>query len=158
MLSQLDQLCRATEDRFAQDQELEFLEDYVQSFQLRKKLYGKLRAAENKLVQEVYNQMLAKDSSLLQSGNQDVSSKWKADTLRVIRYIAHAILMNDMETYRQRFLLWFQTIMKAFGTQSSCRATYEIMDQVLKGALSQDEYTIAAPFLEVTKETLGNPA
>jgi hypothetical protein len=155
MLSQLDQLCRATEDRFAQDQELEFLEDYVQSFQLRKQLYGKLRSVENELVQKVYSQLQAKHPTLLKVGNQDMSSKWQADTLRVIRYIAHAVLMNDMETYRQRFLLWFQTIMKAFGTQEHCQVTYEIMAAVLQRSLSPQEYSIIEPVLKLTQETLG---
>jgi hypothetical protein len=155
MLSQLDQLCRATEDRFAQDQELEFLEDYVQSFHLRKQLYSKLRSVENELVQKVYNQLQAKHPDLLKVGNQDMSAKWQKDTLRVLRYIAHAVLMNDMETYRQRFLLWFQTIMKAFGTQESCQVTYEIMTLVLQRSLPPQEYALIEPFLKLTKETLG---
>jgi hypothetical protein len=154
MLSQLDQLCRATEDRFAQDRELEFLEDYVQSFHLRKQLYSKLRSVETELVQKVYGQLQAKHPNLLKSGTQDLSEKWQKDTLRVIRYIAHAVLMNDMETYRQRFLLWFQTIMKAFGTQESCQVTYEIMTAVLQRSLSPQEYSLIEPFLKLTQETL----
>ncbi|MEY2977220.1 MAG: phycobilisome protein [Prochlorotrichaceae cyanobacterium] len=156
MLSQLDQLCRATEDRFAQDQELEFLEDYVQSFHQRKELYGKLRAMESDLVQKVYSYLNAKHPEVFQSGSQDLSKKWQQDTLRVIRYIAHAVLMNDIETYRQRFLLWFQTIMKAFGTQKSCQITYEVMTAVLQRSLSAEEYAMVQPFLQLTQETLSN--
>lgn len=155
MLSQFDQLCRASEDRFAQDTELEFLEDYVKSFILRKELFGKLRSMEKSLVQKVYAQLMAKSPNLLKSGSQDLTAKWTTDTLRVLRYIAHAILMNDMETYRQRFLLWFQTIMKAFGTQNSCRLTYEVMTIVLQESLTPQEYEIALPFLQLTQETLG---
>ena len=155
MLSQLDELCRASEDRFAQDTELEFLEEYVQSFNLRKEIYGKLRSNEKLLVQKVYAQILAQEPNLLKSPNQDLTGKWTADTLRVLRYISHAILMNDRETYRQRFLLWFQTIMKAFGAQRSCRVTYEVMAAVLEEFLTPTQYQIALPFLQLTKDTLG---
>ena len=155
MLSQIDGLCRASEDRFAQDTELEFLEDYVNSFALRKTIYGKLRSTEKLLVQKVYAQLLSQEPDLLKSANQDLTAKWTTDTLRVLRYISHAILMNDKETYRQRFLLWFQTIMKAFGTQRSCRVTYEVMAAVLQKSLTPQEYQIVLPFLELTQETLG---
>lgn len=61
----------------------------------------------------------------------------------------------DKETHRQRFLLWFQTIMKAFGTQESCQVTYEIMAAVLERLLPPQEYALIEPFLKVTQETLG---
>ena len=77
------------------------------------------------------------------------------DTLRVLRYMAHAVLMNDLETYQQRFLLWFQTIMKAFGTQQSCYATYDMMKRILQKALTEAEFELIAPVLDLTQKTLG---
>jgi hypothetical protein len=155
MLSQFEKLCKATEDRYASDIELNFLQEYANSFALRREVYGKLKAAETDLVRKVYEKIKATDPNLLLSNNADLSVKWKADTVRVLRYIAVAVLMDDTETFRQRFLLWFQTIMKAFGTEHSCYVTYEIMKQVLQQYLTPAQYQLVLPPLELTQTLLG---
>lgn len=155
MLSQFEELCKSTEDRYANDAELKFLHDYVNSFNLRKEIYAKLKVSEKEIVTKVYEKVKSIDVNLLQSNNQDITNKWKADTLRVLRYIAVAVLMNDNETYRQRFLLWFQTIMKAFGAQRSCFVTYEVMKEVFQDYLTPVQYELVSPSLELTQTILG---
>ena len=84
-----------------------------------------------------------------------MSAKWKRDTFRVLRYSAVAMLVNDPDTLRERFLFWFQTIMKAFGAQKSCNATYEVMQQVVKQHLTPVQASLFCPILEINRQVLG---
>jgi hypothetical protein len=155
MLSQLQELSRATDGRYASDEELRFLAEYVRAFRLRVQTYQKLQSAESTIVEQVYAQMQARDANIFKQGKDDLSRKWKVDTVRVLRYTAVAVLMNDPDTLRERFLFWFQTVMKAFGAQKHCRVTYEVMQDVVKQTLAPQEASLVCPILEINRQILG---
>lgn len=155
MLSQLETLSLKTDGRYAIDEELQFLNDYVQLFGLRMQTYQTLQLVEAAIVKQVEEKLRLLDSNFFKSGNDDISAKWRRDTVRVLRYSAVAMLMNDPETLRSRFLLWFQTIMKAFNAQKSCNATYEVMQDVVKQHLTPVQASLFCPILEMNRQTLG---
>ena len=155
MLSQLEKLSMDTDGRFASDEELAFVDAYVQSFSLRVQTYQTLQLVESAIVQQVEAKMRSLDPMLFHYGKEDVSAKWKRDTVRVLRYSAIAMLMDDPETLRERFLLWFQSIMRAFGAEKSCNATYEVMQQVVKQHLTPQQASMFCPILELNRVALG---
>lgn len=155
MLSQIQRLSQTTEGRYATDEELRFLAEYARSFELRVQTYQKLQASEAAIVQQVLAKMRAIDPTLLRNGSEDVTAKWKRDTLRVLRYSAVAMLLDDSETLRERFLFWFQTIMRAFNAQKSCGVTYTVMQDVVKQVLTPNEANLILPILEVNRRMLG---
>lgn len=155
MLSQLERLSCEVDGRYASDAELQFLTDYVQSFNLRVQTYQKLQEIEVALVQQAYTKMRSQDPNLFKNGTEDISGKWKRDTLRVLRYVAIAVLMNDPETLRERFLLWFQTIMRAFSAEKGCNATYTVLQEIVKQNLPAPQASLVCPILELTRRSLG---
>ena len=155
MLSQLEKLSLNTDGRYASDEELQFVGDYMQSFSLRLQTYQQLQSVEAAIVQQVEAKLRSRDPNFFRSSNDDLSAKWKRDTVRVLRYSAVAMLMNDPETLRERFLFWFQTIMKAFGAQKSCNATYEAMQDVVKQHLTPIQASLFCPLLEINRQVLG---
>lgn len=155
MLSQLQKLSGETEGRYATDEELQFLVDYMKTYSLRVQTYQNLQELEATIVQQVYDRMRVIDPTLFRQGNEDVSLKWKRDTLRVLRYSAVAMLMNDSDTLCERLLFWFQTIMRAFGAQRSCRITYEVMQEVVKQQLPPAQASLICPILEIDRQLLG---
>lgn len=155
MLSQIQRLSQTTEGRYATDEELRFLAEYARSFELRVQTYQKLQASEAAIVQQVLAKMRAIDPTLLRNGSEDITNKWKRDTLRVLRYSAVAMLLDDSETLRERFLFWFQTIMRAFNAQKSCGVTYTVMQDVVKQVLTPSEANLLLPILEVNRRMLG---
>ncbi|MGJ3252260.1 MAG: phycobilisome protein [Elainellaceae cyanobacterium] len=155
MLSQRYCLSVETDGRFATDSELHFLDHYIGSYSIRLSAYQKIRAAEVKIVQQVYAKIRAIDSNLLHVGGEDISVKWKQDTIRVLRYSATALLLDDPKTLQERLLFWFQTIMKAFNTQRSCEVTYIMMQEVIKQHLTGAEMELFRPILELNRAALG---
>lgn len=155
MLSQLEKLSLDTDGRYANDDELQFFADYIQLFGLRMQTYQTLQLVEAAIVKQAEEKIRLLDPSFFQSGHEDISAKWRRDTVRVLRYSAVAMLMNDPETLRRRFLLWFQTIMKAFGAQKSCNVTYEVVQDVVKQHLTPVQASLFCPILEINRQTLG---
>ena len=107
------------EGRYATDAELLFIAEYVKSYLRRLQTYQKLQEIEATIVQQTHAKMQLIDPKLFYYGAEDVTSKWKQDTLRTLRYSAAAMLFNDLETLQERFLSWLQTIMRAFGIRQS---------------------------------------
>ena len=156
MLSQLKHLSLEAEGRYASDTELQFMSDYVQSFNLRLQTYQKLQALEVTLVQQAYAKLRSIDPNFFGQGKEDLSAKWKRDTLRTLRYTAVAVLMNDPDMMRERFLLWFQTIMRAFGAERSCNATYQVLQDIVKQHFTPPQASLVCPILELTRRSLGS--
>lgn len=156
MLTQLDKLIRNVDGRYATDEELSFLADYVRSYELRVQTYQKIQATESVIVQQVHNKMRTMDAALFKSSNQDLSAKWKRDTLRVLRYSAVAVLTSDADALQERLLFWFQTIMRAFAAQRSCGITYTVMQEVVRQHLTATQANLFLPILEINRRILGN--
>lgn len=155
MLSQLQRLSTEADGRYATDEELQFMAEYAQSFSLRLSTYAKIQIAEAAIIQQVQAKMRSLDPKLFFSAQEDVSAKWKRDTIRVLRYSAVTMLLNDVDLLRDRLLYWMQTVMKAFGAQRSCSVTYEVMQEVVAQHLSPAEAKLFCPVLELNRSILG---
>ncbi len=155
MLSQLRQLSLEAEGRYANDTELQFMSDYVQSFNLRLQTYQKLQELETTILQQAYAKLRSIDPSFFTRGQEDLSPKWKRDTLFTIRYTAATVLMNDPDTMRSRLLLWLETITRALGVERNCSATYQVMQDLIKHHLTPPQASLVCPILEMTRQVLG---
>ncbi|MCU0547663.1 MAG: phycobilisome protein [Oscillatoriaceae cyanobacterium Prado104] len=155
MLSQLARLSTEADGRYASAEELQFLKEYFQSLNYRISAYKKIQAAEKEILRQVEAQIQSVDASLFRRGSQDVTSKWRLDTVRVLRHSAAALLTNDTERLRDRLLLWFQTILGAFQAKNSSAVTYDVMKKVLKQYLTAEEASLFFPILEINRTILG---
>ncbi len=155
MLSQLQTLACKTDGRYATDEELAFVAVVGQSFYLRAQAYQQIQASEVAIIQQVQAKMQAMDPNLFRSGNVDITAKWKRDTVRVLRYSAIAMLLNDPDTLRERLLFWFRSIMKAFAAERSCDVTYAVMQEVIKQHLPPNQASLLCPILEMNRQVLG---
>jgi hypothetical protein len=155
MLSQLLKLSRDTEGRYATDEELQFLQNYLQSYSLRLQTYQRLHELEGTIIQQVYNQLRSQEPEMFRRNTEDLSAIWKRDTLRVLRYSAVALLLDDPETLRESLLYWMQSLMRAFKMQRSCQVTYEVMQKVVKESLTPPQADLLCAILEVDRQVLG---
>lgn len=155
MLSQLTKLSLDVDGRYASDRELLFLQTYLPTVRTRLSAYQKIQAAEREIIQQVLRRLNATDSSLLTQGNVDLTAKWQQDTVRILRCAALALLLDDPNSFKEKTLLWFQTIMQAFRAERSCDATYGALQQVVQEYLLPEEFKLFLPILELSRLTLG---
>ncbi|MGD1853470.1 MAG: phycobilisome protein [Leptolyngbyaceae cyanobacterium] len=155
MLSQLQTLVREVDGRYATDAELLFLQTYLQTARLRFSAYQKIQKAEKKIVQQVKQKLVVSDPQLFRRGKVDLSAKWQRDTIRGLRFCAHALLVADEDGLEENFLLWFQAVMRSFKAQSSCNMTYKVMQDVVRQYLSPQEAELFCPILSQARLLLG---
>ncbi|CAN1210751.1 Phycobilisome protein [Tumidithrix helvetica PCC 7403] len=158
MLSKLQRLSVEAEGRYASDAELQFLDSYLQSFSSRVDAYAKIQVSERQIVDKVQIEMRLQDPTIFVKGNEDLSNKWKQDTIRVLRYTAIALLLDDPDLLQEQFLFWFQTIMQAFGAQQACNLTYKVMQDVVKQTLPLSVANLLCPILELNRSLLSATA
>jgi len=156
MLSKLKQLGTKADGRYASDVELQFMDSYITSFDSRIEAYRCIKAAETEIVGAVLAKLQTSYPKLLLPKGEDMQGKWKQDTLRVLRYSAMTVLLDDPELLRQQFLYWFQSIMQAFGAQEACNITYLVMQDVVKDRLPKNIADLLCPILEINRDLLGS--
>lgn len=156
MLSKLQQLGMNADDRYASDDELQFMDTYVKSFDSRVDAYQRIKLVEKEIVEKVLAKLQTSYPTLLLPKGEDMKDKWKRDTFRVLRYSAMTVLLDDPEFLRQQFLYWFKTIMSAFGAQEACNVTYSVMQDVVRDVLPKDISDLLCPILEMNRDLLGS--
>jgi len=155
MLSKLQQLGTNANGRYASDDELQFIDTYIASFDSRVAAYHCIKEMEKKIVERVLIKLQNNYPQVLFPKGQDLQDKWKQDSLRVFRYSAMTVLLDDTELLRQEFLYWFQSIMQAFGAEDACNITYLLMQDVVKELLPQNISDLLCPILELNRNLLG---
>ncbi|MBD2178032.1 phycobilisome protein [Pseudanabaena sp. FACHB-1998] len=156
MLSKLQQLGTNVDGRYASDDELQFMDTYIGSFDSRVEAYQRIKAVEKEIVETVLAKLQSSYPKVLLPKGEDMQAKWKQDTFRVLRHSAMTVLLDDPELLRQQFLYWFQTIMQAFGAQEACDITYLVMQDVVKQLLPKNVSDLLCPILEMNRNLLGH--
>jgi hypothetical protein len=144
MLKQFADLTLEADGRYAEDYELKFLEDYLDSQDIRMSAYVKIRDSAKEIVEAV---RVAKNKR--NPDFQDYYATCKRDLIDLIRYCAAALLFDDMERLRTNMLLWFQTISRAYNFENDNIDTYEVLLQVIPQFLTPEEAKLALPIFEL---------
>lgn len=158
MISNIQALVQDTDGRYASDAELMFFQSYLSSVSTRLRAYQKIQGAEQQIIAQVMAKLKSQKPDTFLIGGQDLTAKWQRDTVWVLRYSATALLLDDPERFKDNLLTWFQTIMRAFGAQESCKLTYTAMQEVIAQYLSAEELKLFLPILELSRVTLGEAA
>jgi Phycobilisome protein len=156
MLSQMQRLSAEAEGRYATDEELRFLAEYLSSYELRLQTYQKLQQMEAGLLQKTYEKLVAQDPGMFRAATTDLTTKWKRDTVRILRFSITALLINDLDSHHDKMLLWFQGVAKAVNVQKSCNLTYTVLQEIIRPHLTEPQANLFLPILEMNRRTLAN--
>lgn len=156
MLQQLARLSVEAEGRFATDEELQFLKDYLQSVEQRVIAYEKIHEAEEKIIHLVEAKKRAHNANLFQLNSGDVTQVCRRDLRNVLRHSAAALLFDERERLQESLLLWYQTIVRAYKYESYAKVTYQILQEAIKQYLLPEEATLFYPFLQLNQLVLSS--
>jgi Phycobilisome protein len=154
MLSQMQRLCMEADGRYATDDELRFLPDYLRTYELRLQTYLQLQKLEAAIFQQAYTTALAKDPQAFRSGEQDLTSVCKRDTLHTLHYCATAMLLDDPQIFQERYLLWFQSIIRAVSQQSNASLIYTAMQTAVKQLMPPQQANLLIPLLAQAQQMM----
>lgn len=149
MLKQFADLTLEADGRYAEDYELKFLEDYLDSQDIRMSAYIKIRDNADAIVEAVRVGKNKRNPEF-----KDYYTTCKRDLIDLIRYCAAALLFDDLERLRTNMLLWFQTIAKSWTFEDDNNDTYDVLLQVIPQFLTPEEVKIALPIFELNRVVL----
>lgn len=154
MLKQLARLSMEADGRYATASELQFLKDYFLSVENRISVYEKIRDAENEIIPQMEVAKREKDPTLFRLGERDVAERCQRDLMRGLRYAATATLFSDLDYLRENPLLWYKTIVCAFGFEREMGITYQILQDLVKKYLTHEEAELMMPALQLYRAVL----
>ncbi|KKJ00991.1 globin family protein [Prochlorothrix hollandica] len=134
MNSTLTRNLTAVDDRYLNDQELRSLEEYMQSHALRLKTYQLIQTHADEVVLKTLRKMTAVYAKMLQQHGQIC----KRDITDIMRYISLCILKHDEHAFYEEFVLWMDTMMKAFKRKDAAHAAYTHLRGVVEETFPAD--------------------
>jgi Phycobilisome protein len=153
MLKQLANLSIDTDGRYATDSELQFLKNYLDSADRRLKIYEKLRDRAETILEEVKAERKAlnevKNDKLFYLGEEDRSDTCVRDMTGILRCCAATILSSDVDRMREAVLLWYYTIVRAFGYQNDTVIMYRVLEKIANKYLTEEEAKLAKPVFQL---------
>lgn len=156
MLQEMNRLALEADGEYATDDQLNFIDEYVQSLSLRIETYNKIREQEKEVVQQMQTGLYEKDADIFAHNTASRAEVFcRRDTMLVLRHSACAMLTDDYDRLRESLLLWQRTIMLAFKMEECTRIMFsELMPLILTNLLAQEEYALMKPALQLDENVL----
>jgi Phycobilisome protein len=148
MLSQMQRLTATAEGRYATDEELRFLPEYLRSYELRMQTYQQIQKSEATILKQVFAQVTQQAPELFPIDQPDRLKHCQQDVLQTLRYCATAVLVNDMDVFRERYLLWLQTTMRALDKQRENALIYSVVQETVRQVLAEPQAKLLLPLLQ----------
>jgi Phycobilisome protein len=70
------------------------------------------------------------------------------DVRQSLRFCAAAVLANDLDVFRERYLLWLQTMMRALDKQGENAVIYSVMQDAIRQVLPAPQAAIVLPLVQ----------
>ncbi len=148
MLNQLSQLTVDCDGRYATDEELSFLQDYIASAKMRTKAYKKLREFRSDIAFELEQRLLEIDPEIFIGEGKDFKMVFHRDQGISLKYTAATVLSGDLERLKQSLLSWYRTIISK-TKPSKCRKLTDLS--------YQEKFTVICKYLEVNEQQYVKP-
>ena len=154
MFKQLTRLSIDADGRYATDDELKFIDDYLDTVETRVSTYETIRENEEQIIYRWEAAKRGIKQDVFHMGDRDVSEICRRDMTNIFRCSATAILFNDLDRLREGLLIWYQTIVRAFKYDKYTNITYAVIQDTIKEFLKPEEVELMLPALKLNHTIL----
>lgn len=156
MLKQLASLSIKADGRYATESELKFLKDYFDSVDIRLNTYEKIRDQEEKIVQQWEIAKRSHPEDLFHMGEYDMTEICRRDETNALRLAATAMLIDELDRFRESTLIWYKTIVKSFKYQAYAKVNYLLIQDVIRLYLTIEEVELILPAFQLEHTILSS--
>jgi hypothetical protein len=150
MHPQIDALFDEAESRYLKPEELNIISQFVESLPERLAAYRTLRDQELTVMQQVADQLQAQ----MPKEKVEILERSIKHALLMLRYCAMAMLVNDQDLIKERFLQWLSQTNQIYDTQKVDALLYQLLNQRLSQTLSPSHLNLLQPMLTLAQNTL----
>ena len=154
MLKKLSRLSVKVEGRYATENELQFINDYLSSVDSRISFYEKIREVEKEIVDVTIAKMRVENKKIFSKDSMSIDEICIRDMKIILKALTTAILIDDLERLKDGLLLWHLTIMRAMNVQNISNIVYQTMLEVVKEHLNSEEEKFVIPALQANQTIL----
>ncbi len=150
MHPQLETLFEQAESRYLKPEELNLLNQYVESLPERLETYRQLRDREVEIMQAVADQLTD------QFPNEDTAILERSlkNALLMLRYCAMSMLLNDDSFVKDRLVSWLSRTVQTYNSQKTDAVLYKLLNQQLSKTLNAKQISLLKPPLTLAQTTL----
>lgn len=156
MLRQLTNLSIEADGRYATASELNFLRNYLNSVELRISAYEKIRDREAEILEHWDAEKRNQKENLFHMGDYDMTKTCRRDQTNSLRYATTAMLLDELDRFREGALIWYQTIVKSFKYQAYAKINYLLIQDIIQFYLTAEEAKLIIPVLQLERTILSS--
>lgn len=150
MHPQIEAMFDEAENRYLKPEELNCLNQYVESLPNRLETYRYLRDQEVMIMQDVAEKLET------QFSNEDIVTLERClkNALLILRYSAMGMLLNDDNFIRHRLLNWLEGTAKAYQTEAIDQVLYQFLNARLNDVLTAAQVQLLMSHLQLAEGVL----
>ncbi len=139
---------------YLNDQDLQPLEQYSQSYTARLEAYQQLQEHSPQLIQHALRKLAQVHPELIQQHGQ----RCVYDMTEVVRYIGISVLRDDEPFFREQMLSWLDTILLAHKRNDQCATAYRYLQEAIQSSLPTSRSSLLRPYLDIVIQALQSHA
>ena len=140
--------------RYLNAQELQPLENYVQTYLTRLETYQQLREHGDQLVIQALRRLAQTYPEMV----QQYGPRCKYDMGEVLRYVALSILRDDEVFFKEQMMVWLDTILLAYKRTAHCGVAYRYLQEAIATSLPPNDTNLIRPYLDSIVQMLNSHA
>lgn len=154
MITLLENVLERADGAYIEPQDLDQIDQMLQSWGDRRATYQLIQAKEEAIADKTLERFQTENEILLRAAPENIMKKCKGDLISVLRNCATAMLLQDEELLKDRFLYWMQNIMRALRNQRFNVHIYQILQDVIREELPENYADLMLPYLQITHQYL----
>jgi hypothetical protein len=143
MITTFAQKAIKADGRFLNDEELQGLEAYAQTFAPRNQAYTLLSQRSDELVLQSLRQL----ARIHRNELKVYGATCKRDMAYALKCIAQAVLTDELEEFQQDFALWMENIMRAVHKGELAAHAYRSLKIEVQKALPPQSAALVTPYI-----------
>ena len=154
MITLLENALERADGSYINPQDLQALDQTIAAWQIRRQTYDLVQAKESTIVAQVMGYIDQAAPTLPGRFMEDGTDRCQRDMTLVLRYCATAMLLQDEDLLKERFLYWMQNIMGALRRQKANDRLYKLLQQVIQEQLPPQNANLLLPYLVTAHQWL----
>lgn len=153
MNTQIENMLAEAENRYLAPQELRTLQSYFTTFEQRAQAMSAIEAKEEAIVHEVIDVVFERHPDFSNQYHQ-ARVRCIRDVTLTLRYCAQAMLRDDPDFLKEKYLYWLRTILHAFRFNEVIDTTYRQLVEKTKAHIDAEQFRLVEPYLTLTHNIL----
>lgn len=154
MITLLENALDRADGAYFSPEDLQALDLTIASWQARRQTYDLIQAHEQAIVDQVIDYINQIAPNMIGRFTDNKMDRCRRDLSLVLRSCATAMLLQDEELLKDRFLSWFQNIMSALRKQKMNDQIYKFLQQVVREQLPPENAVLFMPYLMTAHQWL----